>query len=247
MKTIVHSINFYKKELNEMVKELQTMPEGHLQKSGTSYKQRIGNKDIGISKNKPLIQRMCRKRFLIVRIKQSKHNISTLSGDFGEFDFATPQEIIKNLPTTYQDFPKNYFYHPSIESWIEQPVHVNSYPMESGWSYSNNGIPLRSKSETFIANMLEKYDLPYHYDIATKLGNKTIYPDFLVKNPYTGKATIWEHFGALHDSEYEKKMDKKMAHYLDSGLIPLETMIYTFESDAKRPERLKYLIEKIIL
>lgn len=230
-----------------MEKELQESPAGQLHTNGTSYKQRIKKKDVGIAHNEALIQKLCRKKFVTARIKQLKHNISILSTSLDDFDFTTPQELIENFPVAYQGLPKAYFYHPSIKPWMEKSFQSNTYPIESGYSYSNNGIPLRSKSETFIANMLEKYGLPYQYDVAIKLGDKKIYPDFLIKNPYNGNTMIWEHFGALHDAEYEKKMDEKMAHYLDSSLIPQETIIYTFESDVKRPERLQYLIEKFML
>ncbi|MCL2559249.1 MAG: hypothetical protein FWE07_02070 [Turicibacter sp.] len=249
MKKMIKHINHYKKELSRFVKELETSPEGCLIKSGTSYRHRIKGKDIGITKNELLIIQLCRKKFLIERIKQLKYNIAVILADNLEnFDFRTPQELIQSFPSAYQGLPKEYFYHPSVIPWLQQERVKNTYPMDSSdWSYSNNGTPLRSKSETFIANLLEQYDLPYHYDVATKIGTKPMYPDFLIINPYTGIVTPWEHFGALHKDGYEKKMNEKMAIYLEAGFIPLETIIYTFEADAKNPARLKYLIEKLLL
>lgn len=99
-----------------------------------------------------------------------------------------------------------------------------------------------------IANLLEEYNIPYHYEIALQLGTQTKYPDFVIKNPYTGKTIIWEHFGALDQPVYEKNMNDKMQLYQKHGYKAFENLIYTFEFDMMNNQcRLKDLIEQIIL
>ena len=49
--------------------------------------------------------------------------------------------------------------------------------------YSNSGVRVRSKSELIIANMLEKYGIPYRYEYPLLLnGNDLVRPDFLCLN-----------------------------------------------------------------
>lgn len=247
MKELIEYAKNSKNMLVALEKELLELPDGYLQRNKNNYKHRIGKTDKGITNDIELIKKLCRKRLVEELLKQLKHNLRVFAKDGSNFCQKIPAEIIDNLPANYQGLPFEYFFHPAVPKWLNQKVIKNSYPMESGWLYSNNGIPLRSKSEVFIANMLEKYNLPYHYDVAMRVGKKTMYPDFIIMNPYTAKTIIWEHFGALHDAKYEKKMDEKMNDYLIANYQPQKTIIYTFEADVKNPKRLEEIIKTIIL
>ena len=97
-----------------------------------------------------------------------------------------------------------------------------------------------------IANLLEEHDIPYHYDAEITLATKKIYPDFVIKHPFTGENIIWEHFGALHQEGYEEKMNNKMKLYLKHGYVPFETLIYTFEFDVIGNRRLEDLVQGIL-
>lgn len=244
---MIIKLNDYKKEIEAIDKEVDTLPIGRLVKKGNYYYHVIKGKEVAITKNTNIISKLCRKRYILARKQQLAHNTSILSDDPSQFDDTSPKELIQSFPSTYQDFPYTYFFHPSIEKWLSISHQKNSYPAEEGHYFSNNDILFRSKFEVFIANQLEEYGLPYFYDIALKLGSKKVYPDFIIKKPFNGKTIIWEHFGALHQSEYEQAMNHKMTFYMNHGYIPLETIIYTFESDIKQRNRLKYLIENIIL
>ena len=237
----------YEKELASVNKELELLPEGRLSKKGSFYYQVTKEKKTGITKNKKIIRELCRKRYLQTRKKLLNNNILATSTALKKIENTASGEIIDSFPSTYKQLSRDYFYHPSMEKWLQEDYDKNLYRMEDLKFSSNNGIKLRSKSEVFIANQLESYHLPYRYDTAIKLGSKTIYTDFIIKNPYTGKIILWEHFGALHLADYERQMNDKMDLYLKAGYIPFETIIYTFESDSKNPKRLKYLIETVIL
>jgi len=236
------------KELEAVDKELTQLPKGYLVKRRAFYSHVVDGKAIGITKNGDLIRLLCRKRYLLERKKQLESKLSIISQTVEKFDVTTPKETIKSFSNSYQGLPDSHFYHSSIKEWLEKPYKKNPYPVEVGGSFfSNNGIRLRSKSEVLIANQLEKYNIPYRNDAAFILGGQTKYPDFMIKNPYTGITTIWEHFGALHQPGYEQKMNEKMELYLKHGYIPFENLIYTLEFDVKNPRRLQYLIEKIVL
>lgn len=244
MKNILIMVKELQKELEAVNKELKTLPEGRLNKKGNFYYHLINESEIGITKKPEIISLLCRKRFLFARKKQLVNNISQ---PMYKFNDASPMEIINTLPRLYQELPKNYFFHPSLKDWLEQPYSENPYLHENRKYVSNNGIPLRSKSELIIANLLEDHHIPYRYDAEVKIENHIIYPDFIIKNPFTGEIVLWEHFGALHQADYEKKMTDKMNLYVKTGYIPFETIIYTFEFDIQNVQRLKDLIESTIL
>lgn len=106
---------------------------------------------------------------------------------------------------------------------------------------------MRSKSEFMIASLLDEHSIPFHYETLLFLGEHSVYPDFTIKNPYTGKFIIWEHFGILGDLDYVKKMEEKMALYYKHGYRAFDNFIFTFEFDLKNPARMKQIIEEIIL
>ena len=245
MKNVINKLTNYKKELEAINEELTTLPEGYLLKRKKFYWQVINGKEIGITKSPKIIQQLCRKKYLLVRQKQLTHNFSTPLNQLNKLDNRTPSEIIQEFSKAYQGLPKKYFFHPSIEPWLSKVHKMNPYPIESIY-HTKNGIQLRSKSELLIANLLEEYEIPYKYDIAFALGEKTIYPDFQIKNLFTGKFIIWEHFGALNQPSYEQQMHSKMEGYTKRGYIPFETLIYTFEFDIDS-SRLQSLIENVIL
>lgn len=246
MKNLITSVERYQNELKEIEEELLALPEGRLAKLGKYYYQATKDKRTGITKNPKLIRQLCRKRYLIVRQKQLNTGLSH-AHELTKLDDVMPKELIRSFSPTYQGLPDSYFFHPSVEPWLEEPHQKNPYPTEDGNYLSKNGVAVRSKSEALIANLLEEYEIPYHYDVRLTLGAKTIYPDFIIKNPFNGKTIIWEHYGALNQPEYEQKMINKMLLYHAQGYIPFETLIYTFEFDVKVPHRLKDLIEQIIL
>ena len=246
MKNMITQMNHYRKELEAIEKELESLPDGYLVKRGMAYTQRVETKEIGITKKPEIIQMLCRKRYLLARKNQLENNLSFLNSAPEVMDLDKPEMLIAKLPQAYQNLPAKYFYHPDVLKWANQPQKHNPYPAEGGNYYSHKGVALRSKSELIIANLLEEYGLLYHYETTLNFAEKTIYPDFKIKNPYTNKLIIWEHFGALNQPGYEQRMNDKMDAYLTHGYTPGD-LIYTFECHIKKEQRLRNLIENIIL
>ena len=239
--------NNYSKELESIKKELQTLPAGRLVKRRKFYSHVVDEKGVGITADTALIDQLGRKKYLLARQKQLTNNNSTLERAINKQDDTSQAKIIDSLPETYRQLPKTCFFHPSVKDWITEPYPSNPYKVEDLIYTTKKGIRVRSKSEVFIANLLEEYIIPYRYDAVLRLGGKVIYPDFTIKNPYNGKIIIWEHFGALHQPGYEQKMTDKIKLYTNNGYIPFDTLIYTFEFDIQNPRRLQDLIKNIIL
>ena len=240
------SLKKYKMELLAVNDELSRLPNGNLIRKGSRYYHSLEGKEIGITKDKPLIQKLCRKRYLLMLKKDLDRNILSISRLSEKIIKQSHEDRIKKLPNAYSGLPKTYFYHPTIEPWLEKLQPNMPFKGEDRKYKTKKGTLLRSKSEYIIANMLEDYDIPYRYEQPMKMGSKVIYPDFTIKHPYTGTTMIWEHFGALHEPKYEASMNEKMKFYLAQGCIPFVTIIYTFEFDIENTTRLENLVEIIL-
>ena len=243
MKNKIINLKKIKNEIELQSTELKTLPKGHLNKKSKYYYHDINRKSAGISKNKVLIKLLCRKKYILARLEQLERN---LSGAIVDFDHTLPKDLIKSFSKTYQEIPISYFYHPLIDVWLKEEVESNSYPIKNGFRTSYKKVFVRSKSEQIIGSLLEEYGIVYRYDALLMLGSKSRYPDFIIKNPFTGKEIIWEHFGPLHLTKYEESMHEKMNLYLQQGYIPNDTIIFTFEIDISIEHRLADIIENIL-
>jgi len=247
MMNLLKCLKFHQVEINKVDQELQHVPLGYLVKKQKQYYHSSNGKEIGINKQPDLIKQLCRKRYLLTYRKQLIHNLSAGVKNINNYDKRSPADLIKSLPNSYQGTPPNYFYCPEVAQWVTEEYEKNTYSTPDGSYFSKRGIAVRSKSEALIASLLEDYNLPYRYDAILQLGDWRKSPDFIIRNPFNGRTFIWEHFGALHESGYEQKMNDKMSLYLQHGYVSFETLIYTFEFDLRSPVRLKNLVQDIIL
>jgi len=244
MKNMTNILNNHVKEIEQIDKELLTLPKGYLVEKRSYYYHVVKEVQTGITKNTELIQQLCRKRYLLVRKKQLENNISATS--VSDLDTRTSKELITALPNAYQTVPISYFYHPSIKAWLAKRQTKNTLYLESA-IYSYNGMNFRSMAERIIAEQLDKNDLLFQYEPRFDLGNKQVSPDFLVKNPFNAKTIIWEHFGALNQEKYADAMNDKMDTYINLGFTPFENLIATYQYHIRKTERIQELIEQIIL
>ena len=121
---------------------------------------------------------------------------------------------------------------------------LNPYPTQ-GKYMTNNGEMVRSKSEKIIADMLDKYGVPYTYEPVIVLKNgKKAYPDFAVLNVRTRKTMYWEHLGMITDGEYASANWDKINKYDKSGIKMWEKLIVSMESDVE-PLDVSEIKEKI--
>ena len=89
---------------------------------------------------------------------------------------------------------------------------------------------VRSKSEALIDTVLYINKIPFRYECALKLDETTIYPDFTIRHPRTGKLYYWEHFGRMDDPNYRRKVFAKQQLYADHNIIPSIQLISTYET-----------------
>jgi len=245
METVLIEFNRYKKELAKVNKELALLPKGSLIKIGECYYHKIGEKRVGITNNTRLIKQLTRKRHLLDEKRQLEHNLTILSRAVKKLELRKRSELISSLSKTYQNLPITYFYHSYVEPWLAEDYAKNTRSFNGSGYTTKNGVTVRSKSEWIIATALETNQIPYRYEALLKLGSQMISPDFTIMHPFTGEIILWEHFGALHQPNYETSMNKKMDLYYKHDYIEGKTIIYTFEAHIKDPDRLQNLIEKL--
>jgi len=244
MKNLYMMLDNHIREIEQINEELETLPEGYLIRKRFYYYHVVKDKQTGITRNIKLTKQLCRKRYLLIRKIQLENNIKALTP--ADLDTRIPRELIASLPKAYQNLPESYFYHPSIEVWLETPQSTNNLYLENA-VYTYNGINFRSLAERIIAEHLDKYGLLFRYDSIYKLNNNQISPDFFIKNPFNNKTVVWEHFGAFHKEKYADSMNNKMDRYINHGYSQLENLIATYQYHIRKPERIQNLIEQIIL
>ena len=134
---------------------------------------------------------------------------------------------------------KRKLVHPTIpddelfaQEWMNEP-HVNSKYREDELTYKIAGNErVRSKSEIIIASILDKYNIPYKYEmpIFDNKGRILARPDFTVLNVRKRKVFYWEHFGMMDDNEYVNKTIIKHRMYTENGIYLGQSLICTYES-----------------
>lgn len=94
---------------------------------------------------------------------------------------------------------------------------------------TNRGEPVRSKSETIIANLLAQYNIPYEYEKPLQLGSTTVRPDFTISLP--GMTYYWEHLGMMDHDDYRKAWYNRRELYAEYGIHEGKNLIITYDMD----------------
>ncbi len=217
---------------------LEGMPQGKLicAKNREWYKWYVsdGKKKIYISsKDNAIAEMLAEKCYLLVKQEELKNKKS----------------ILEKLETGYLKYSKEterfWEKHPGIckllkmskpnlsdelAEWVNAEYKTNTcFPenlkFETPW-----GEVFRSKSESMIAMQLRERGIPYRYECELELGNETIYPDFTIRHPRTGRIYYYEHFGKMDDVKYTNRNLPKISLYTRHGIIPGIHLIMSFET-----------------
>lgn len=240
------------KQINMLLARKAELPKGKLIciRTGKYYKwyQYYEGKRIYISKkNKELAEALAEKTYIICLLEDLIVKLNALDsylegyaegpGKAEQFLLDHPEH--QRLLTSY--FSKKA---PQILEWMRASYPTNPYHPEQLVHKTAAGHMVRSKSESMIVMMLQKYKIPYRYECELKLGNQTVYPDFMIMHPKTGEIYYWEHFGCMDDPEYVKKTVHKIQLYSLNGILPSVHLITTYEN--KKYPLSSEMIEDII-
>jgi hypothetical protein len=139
-------------------------------------------------------------------------------------------------------FPSDEVY---ITDWRAHNIgETNTFP-EKGKYLTARGEFVRSKSEKILADMFEKFDIPYVYEPQIALPNgKNLYPDFALLNVRTRKTIYWEHFGLITDGDYARHALLKINQFDKMGIEVGKELVISMESD-EIPLDIKQIEKKI--
>lgn len=119
--------------------------------------------------------------------------------------------------------------------------------------YTAKGERVRSKSEKIIADELQRYNIPYKYELPLNLREKNrikiIYPDFTVINRRNGHRWFIEHLGMMDDAVYCEKNMRKLDLYERNGIL-LGNQLLVFHETYDAPLNvnvMKKYIEKYLI
>lgn len=149
------------------------------------------------------------------------------------YDINEIKQVYESLPIARKELVM-----PIIESdeqyiarWrIEHPGNQNMFPVE-GNIMTARGERVRSKSEKIIADLFDKYGVPYVYEPSLVIGfNHVVNPDFVVLNVRERKTKYWEHFGLIDMEQYAIKNFNKLKDYNTAGFEIGDNLIITMEN-----------------
>ena len=141
-------------------------------------------------------------------------------------------ELLLSDSAPYKDLLSNSLLPLSEEllNWSRAPYKTNpAYPEKLKFKTVSGHI-VRSKSESIIAMLLFQNRIPFRYECILQLNQKTLYPDFTIRHPKTGKIYYWEHFGMIDKPEYRNNMLSTLNTYISHEIYPSVQLLTTFET-----------------
>lgn len=238
--TIYKQMCLESKRLDEQIKSLhsqiESLPEGKIicTPNGNTYKwyRSDGHKSVYIPKSeRKLAEQLAIKKYLQQIESDCIQEKCAIDFYLRHHKPSKVEELLINKPG-YQDLLSPYFKHQSqvIEDWKNTPFEQNPKYPENKIHKTSSGNNVRSKSEALIDMVLYTNRIPVRYECALELGNYTIYPDFTILHPKTGKIIYWEHFGRMADVKYNRNIGERIQTYVNNGIIPTIDLITTYET-----------------
>lgn len=211
--------------------ELMMAPDGNLKsrqrKTKVDFYQAINGKNLNISADSNMIQKLLKKYVNRKLLRSAKVNIRILKRAMELYEPNEYSDIMEKMPITYK--------RANIGIYQSKSATQNTflYSPETHIHNTKSGVKVRSKSEVIIADTLTKYGIPFEYEPLfegrTEDG-KRMNPDFRIKCA-DGYVFIWEHWGLLIEISYCMQQGKKLNVYQKHGYVVGENLILTADDD----------------
>lgn len=224
-------------QINSLKFQLETYPEGSIfcSRNGNRYKwyhSVEGSIPAYIPKaNKTFAQQLAAKKYLSLKLEDLLHEKRAIDFYLRHHTDSKAEQLLTDH-SEYQKLLSPFFQPQSKElsDWMNAPFNSNSKYPEYKVHKTVSGNLVRSKSEALIDMALHVNQIPFRYECALQLGKSTVYPDFTIRHPCTGKVYYWEHFGKMDDSQYSNDIGKRLQRYISHGIIPNIQLITTYET-----------------
>lgn len=238
--TIKEEHHRLQKQICELQNQISQYPDGKLicsqgQNCFKWYKSDGHVKTYIPKSNRILAEQLAAKKYLSHTLKKlirEKNALERYLKHHKEPDPSDDDRIISN--PGYRELLSPYFKLDSDEQteWMNAPYEKNLNHPEHLIHKTIAGICVRSKSESMILHFLYANHIPFRYECVLQLGETTLYPDFTILHPQTGKVFYWEHFGRMDDPVYARTVCAKLQLYITNGIIPGIQLITTYESNS---------------
>lgn len=237
-------------QINSLQAQLESLPEGKIicTPNGNGYKwyRSDGHKSVYIPKlERKLAEQLAIKKYLTQIQEDCIQEKGAIDFYLRHHSSSKAEDMLINK-AGYQELLSPYFKPQSqtIEDWLKSPFEQNPKYPENKIHKTSSGNVVRSKSEALIDMVLYTNKIPFRYECALQLDGFTIYPDFTVMHPKTGKLIYWEHFGKMDDTKYNRNIGDRIQTYVNNGIIPSINLITTYET-SEHPLTIQE-IEKIV-
>lgn len=233
--------------INEQLKEL---PEGRIYctRNGTHFKCYLTDGHVQTyipKKESEYAKQLARRRYLVTLQQDYQNELAALQSYLRDHKEGKASDMLKESSVYHMllsPFPQSPS--PDFSDWADSPYEKNTNYPEGLKFETNFGLYVRSKSESMIAMMLHTYHIPFRYECALELGGITIYPDFTIRHPGTGKIHYWEHLGMVDTKDYARRTSSKLSLYIENGFTISNDLIIT--SETKTEPLMPMSIEKTI-
>lgn len=178
-------------ELREIIKREEKLLSGYREeakgtKGGQLVIRRKGDRlvfsekakgaETGITTDSRRVRNLARKRYLRGEIRYAAKICDILKDALHKIEGVPYARASSNMKEI-----SGYRYSASVTRWLDDAEDKNPMAPENLKYKTKSGIAVRSKSERTIADKLSQYDLPYKYDTRLQLGNRVVYPDFIIR------------------------------------------------------------------
>jgi len=226
------------KQICSLQAQIRALPDGKLvcSHNGDNYKwyHSDDHKHTYIpKKNRKYAEQLAIKKYLSAQLEDLANEKSAIHSYLSHFDSSPSkaEELLDQNPEI-RSLLAPYFSPSSVEAtkWANEPYPRNPLYPEQLIHKTSSGHMVRSKSEVLIDMILTTNRIPFRYECELQLPERTIYPDFTIRNPRTGNILYWEHFGQMDNPEYARKTIKKLNTYISNNIIPNINLITTYET-----------------
>ena len=237
-------------QIHSLHSQIESLPEGKIicTPNGKGYKwyRSDGHKSVYIPKSdKILAEQLALKKYLQQLEADCEQEKTAIDFYLRHHSSSKAEDLLINKPG-YQELLSSHF-KPQLEiitDWLNAPFEQNPKYPENKIHKTSSGNLVRSKSEALIDMILYTNKIPFRYECELRLGEYTIYPDYTILHPNTGRIVYWEHFGKMDDPKYSRNVGERLQNYINHGIIPSIDLITTYETLAN-PLSTKE-IEKIV-